>query len=405
MEERMSRMPQKYLKALTNVGFAMAVVVACIWILPKILGLFMPFIIGWLLSLMANPLVRFFEDKIKMKRKAGSALVIVAVIAGICLVIYGVGVKLLEEGYGLFTSLPEIWESMEKDFANIATNWAGVIDRLPDSVVRQVEEFGNNLGQNLSSFIGQLSVPTVGAVGNLAKNIPSILVAVIMCLLSAYFFVAEKEYFGVFVSRHFSEGLREKGRLMKKTLLGAIGGYFKAQLKIEVWIYLILVIGLMLLKIQYGFLIAFGIALLDILPIFGTGAVLMPWAVIKFLSGQYTFGIGLLAIWGVGQLTRQIIQPKIVGDSIGMPPIPTLILLYAGYRLAGMIGMIVAVPLGILVETMNEAGFFDNTKRSLAMLWQGFNRFRMLEKEEVETADRSEMPLEQQDERNNGQEL
>ena len=67
--------------------------------------------------------------------------------------------------------------------------------------------------------------------------------------------------------------------------------------------------------------------------------------------------------------------------------------------------MIVAVPLGILVETMNEAGFFDNTKRSIVILWQGFNRFRMLEKEELETADRSEMPLEQQDERNTGQEL
>ncbi|MGN0308337.1 MAG: sporulation integral membrane protein YtvI [Lachnospiraceae bacterium] len=380
----MEKIPQKYLKALVNVGFATLVFILCIWILPKILWLFMPFIIGWLLSLMANPLVRFFEDKIKIKRKAGSALVIVTVIAGICLVIYGVGLKLAEEAYGLLTSLPSIWASLEQDFSSIASNWGGLIDALPDEVVYQVEEFGNNLGQHLSSFIGQLSVPTVGAVGNLAKNIPSILVAVIMCLLAAYFFVAEKEFFVHFVEEHFSDSLREKGRLMKNTMLGAIGGYFKAQLKIEVWIYLIVVIGFFILRIQYGFLIALGIALLDILPIFGTGSVLIPWAIIKFLSGQYGFGIGLLIIWGVGQLTRQIIQPKIVGDSIGMPPIPTLILLYAGYRLAGILGMIIAVPLGILVMTMNEAGFFNNTKNSLRILWRGFNHFRMLEESELE---------------------
>lgn len=380
----MEKIPRKYLKALVNVGFATLVFILCMWVLPKILWLFMPFIIGWILSLMANPLVRFFEDKIKIKRKAGSALVIVTVIAGICLIIYGVGLKLAEEAYGLLTSLPSIWASLEQDFSSIASNWGGLIDALPDEVVYQVEEFGNNLGQHLSSFIGQLSVPTVGAVGNLAKNIPSILVAVIMCLLAAYFFVAEKEFFAHFVEEHFSDSLREKGRLMKNTMLGAIGGYFKAQLKIEVWIYLIVVIGFFILRIQYGFLIALGIALLDILPILGTGSVLIPWAIIKFLSGQYGFGIGLLIIWGVGQLTRQIIQPKIVGDSIGMPPIPTLILLYAGYRIAGVLGMIIAVPLGILVMTMNEAGFFNNTKNSLHILWRGFNHFRMLEENELE---------------------
>ena len=190
----MGKTPQKYLKAFTNVGFAIVVTIACILVLPKILWLFMPFIIGWLISLLANPLVRFFEDKIKIKRKTGSALVIISVLAGICLVIYGIGVRLIEEGYGLFTSLPAIWESLERDFNIIGEKWAVVINRFPENVVEQVEIFGSSLGNNLSSFISGLSVPTVGAVGSIAKNIPSILVAVIMCLLSAYFFVAEKEY-------------------------------------------------------------------------------------------------------------------------------------------------------------------------------------------------------------------
>lgn len=393
----MGKLPQKYVKALTNVAFAIVIIVLCSWLLPKVFWLFMPFVIGWILSLLANPLVRFFEDKLKFKRKAGTALVIVTVIAGICLAIYGIIVKLIDEAYGLFASLPSIWSSLEEDFASIGKNWAIVINRFPEDVLRQVEDFGNNFGQNLSGVISDLSVPTVGAVGNLAKNIPSIIIGVIMCLLSAYFFVAEREYMVNFMKKHLPESWWEKTTLMKNTILGALGGYFKAQFKIEIWIYLIIVAGFMFLGIEYSLLIAIGIALLDILPFFGTGFVLIPWAVLKFLSGDYTFGIGLLVIWGVGQLTRQIIQPKIVGDSIGVAPIPTLFLLYAGYQFAGVLGMIVAVPLGILVANMNDAGFFDNTKNSLLLLWKGFNRFRRLDAKELNELAISETDGEKKD--------
>jgi predicted PurR-regulated permease PerM len=154
-------------------------------------------------------------------------------------------------------------------------------------------------------------------------------------------------------------------------------------LKIELWIYVIVAVGLLILRVPYFYLAALGIAFLDILPVFGTGTVLLPWAVLKFLGGQYYFAIGLLIIWGVGQLTRQVIQPKIVGDSLGIQPIPTLVLLYLGYQLAGVAGMIAAVPLGMLVMTMNDAGFFDNVKTSIRILWHGFNEFRRLTPEDM----------------------
>ncbi len=386
----MGKMPRKYGKAIINVLFAVGITVFCIWLLPKIFWLFMPFVIGWVLSLLANPLVRLVEEKLKIRRKASTALVIIAVLGGISLGGYWIAMKLAEEAYGLFISLPSIWTSLQEDFASIATNWSIVINRLPINAIRQLEEFGGNIGQNLSELISDLSVPTVGAVGNFAKNLPSIFIGVIMCLLSAYFFVAEKEGVIQFVKEKMPPAWREKCGLMKTTILGAIGGYFRAQFKIEIWIYLITVIGLLFLKIPYSLLIGIGIALLDLLPFFGTGFVLIPWAVLKFLSGDYIFGIGLLVIWGVGQLTRQIIQPKIVGDSIGVSPIPSLFLLYAGYRIAGVMGMIAAIPVGILIMKMNEAGFFDNTKNSLILLWNGFNRFRILTKEDMETEDSGE---------------
>lgn len=170
---------------------------------------------------------------------------------------------------------------------------------------------------------------------------------------------------------------------MARSFKRAVGGYFKAQFRIEIWMYLLLVLGLWILKVNYAFLIALGIAFLDFLPVFGTGTVLMPWAVIKILSADYRMAIGLMIIWCGGQLARQIIQPKIVGDSIGVAPVPTLFLLFIGYKMAGVFGMIIAVPIGIIFINMYEEGVFDTTKNSIRILVAGINSFRRLEEEDL----------------------
>ena len=171
--------------------------------------------------------------------------------------------------------------------------------------------------------------------------------------------------------------------LIRRSFRNAVGGYFKAQFKIECWIYILLVIGLMILGVDYAFLVAFGIAVLDFLPVFGTGTVMVPWAVIELLSENYRMMFGLIAIWLIGQLVRQVIQPKIVGDSIGMDAIPTLFLLYIGYRVAGVLGMILAVPIGIILVNLYEEGAFDTTRQSLRILVAGFNHFRRIRPDDM----------------------
>jgi len=379
----MAGIPKKYGKALVNLILAAVIILICVYVAPKVIMLFMPFIIGWFLAMLANPLVRFLEDKIRVKRKAGSALVIISVIAGICFGLYMVGSRLMKEAVELADVLPQMWHSAEIEFISVKEKWSDVIDSFPKEVVMKVGELADGLGKEVSTVIGKLSVPTADAVGNFAQNIPGAIIAVIMCLLSAYFFVAEKDYVTNLVKKYFPAYWGRKFALLKKTTVDVIVGYLKAQFKIEIWVYLILVVGLMILKVRYSYLIAILIALLDILPVFGTGTILIPWAIFKVLNGQYIFALGLLIIWGVGQLVRQIIQPKMIGDSMGMAPIPTLILLYLGYKIAGVIGMIVAVPLGILVLAMNDAGFFDNSKKSILILWNGFQQFRKFSEEDL----------------------
>ena len=148
--------------------------------------------------------------------------------------------------------------------------------------------------------------------------------------------------------------------------------------------FLLLLLGFLLLRIPYAPLVAFLIAVLDFLPFFGTGAVMIPWAIIKILSADYEMAIWLLVIWGVGQLVRQIIQPKIVGDSVGIAPLPTLILLFIGYKCASVLGMILAVPIGIIIINMNQAGIFDNIKMSIRILAASLNRFHRFDEEDKE---------------------
>lgn len=373
----------KYLKVLLNLGIALAILLIFIFLVPKLIIYFMPFVVGWIISLIASPLVRFFEEKMKIRRKAGTAFVIVAVLGLIVLCGYFVGVKLIEQIQGFITALPDMWSSVQNDMQGVGQSMSVLFARFPLEMREAVSGIIDTAGESIGDMLSGLGTPTITAVGNFAKQLPSIIIGIIMCLLSAYFFVADKHAVSEWMGKRMPEGIKQRYIILKNSLVRAVGGYFKAQLKIEIWMYLLLVIGFSILGIQYSLLIALGIAILDFFPFFGTGTVMIPWAIIKFLSADYKMFIGLIIIWGVGQLARQLIQPKIVGDSIGVAPIPTLFFLFIGYKVGSVIGMILAVPIGIIIITMYEEGAFDTSVNSLKILVDGLNRFRKLEKEDM----------------------
>lgn len=379
----MGKSMKKYSKALVNLAVAAAILLAVIGFLPRIIIFFAPFAAGWIIALIAGPLVRFFEEKVKIKRKVGSAFVIVVVIALVVFLIYVIGARLIDQVIGLIGSLPEMWESMEADLSRIGERLNVVFRKLPADVQAGINDFMETIGGYLGDFFGHIGTPTIAAAGNFAKQLPSIFIGLIMALLSSYFFVAEREQINEWFRRHTPASIQLRYGMVRNSLVKSVGGYFKAQLKIEVWMYFLLVIGLAVLRVNYYALIALGIAFMDFLPFFGTGTILIPWAVIRILTGDYKVAVGLLIIWGVGQLARQLIQPKIVGDSMGVPPLPTLLLLYIGYKFGSVVGMIVAVPLGLLVYSLYEEGAFQTTKNSVLILVAGINRFRRLGKEDL----------------------
>ena len=372
-----------YVKVLLNLFTALAVVLLCIFLLPKCIWFFMPFIMGWFISLIASPVVHFFEKKLKVRRKAMTAVVIVAVLAVVVLLVYLLIAKLIKEGINFVNELPDIWDSILGVFNRVGANLQGVYNRMPADTQAAVDDILVALGDYVNGIMDRSEPPSFEAVGNVAKQIPDIFLSVVICLLSAYFFVADKGYMAAVAEKFLPASVHYHFDLIRRSFRNAVGGYFRAQFKIECWIYILLVAGLMILGVDYAFMVAFGIAILDFLPVFGTGTVMLPWAIIELLSNNYRMMFGLLAIWLIGQLVRQVIQPKIVGDSIGMDAIPTLFLLYIGYRAAGVLGMILAVPIGIIVVNLYEAGVFDTTRQSLRILVAGFNHFRKIRPEDM----------------------
>ncbi len=298
---------------------------------------------------------------------------------------YFLGMKLTEQVADFVREVPEMWESTQQDFAEIGHKLENFGRHLPEEVQRTFKNITENVDQYFGELMGTLSTPTIEALSRFAKNLPSIIIGIIMSLLSAYFFVADKDYVPNLLSKAVPESILERWDMVKRGLKRAVGGYFKAQLKIELWMYVLLAVGFWILRVKYAFIIAVGVAFLDLLPFFGTGTVLLPWAAVKFLSGDYTMVIGLLIIWGVGQLARQLIQPKIVGESVGLSPIPTLFLLFIGFKAGGVVGIIIAVPLGIIVLNMYEEGVFDNTLNSLKVLYASISNFRHLDDKDMES--------------------
>lgn len=371
------------IKALANIAFSLVILLLCIFLIPKMVMLFLPLLIGWVISCIANPLVVFLENKLKIRRKAGTVVVIVAVIAAVSGIGYATFSILFRQIYGFVKELPEMWELLVNDldsFASLTNQYVG-------GVAPKLTEFFNNIeksiGEAITSLPSKLDFDTFGGMGTMVGNIANMAISVIMAMLSAYFFIADREWLYEALERIVPKGIAKKYDVFYGSLKQAVGGYFKAQLRIEVWMYILILLGLTILKVRYSLLIALLIAVIDILPFFGSGAILMPWAVVTALGGNYVRALGFLIIWGVGQLFRQIIQPKIMGDSIGMPPIPTIILLFVGYKAAGVIGMLVAVPIGIIVVNMNEAGFFDTPKQSIKILIIEVNKFRKLDADDL----------------------
>lgn len=367
---------KRYIRMILNIVIPLlGFYVVCI-LGPRLLAFFMPFVIGWLLALIANPLVRYLERRLRILRRHGSIVIIVLVLGLIIGAFYLAGSRLYIELSSFAKDLPALYEHALEEITGAIQNSQKLWTYLPESLQQPLLSFSQNLDGTLGTLFSKAAAPTVEIAGHVAKSIPNVLVNTVVVILASYLFLAEQEPIMQWLRVTLPPFILRYGEYLKKDARGLIGGYFLAQFRIMFVVAAILAVGLMILGVNYSVVLALLIAVLDFLPIFGTGTVLIPWAVVKLFTAEYPYAVGLILLYITTQVVRQIIQPKIVGDSMGVPPLMTLFLLYLGFKVRGIAGMILAVPIGLVFINFYKYGAFDSLIKNLRMLVKEINEFR-----------------------------
>ena len=232
-----------YVKVVVNLLIMALMILFCVFALPRIIVYFMPFVIAWIISLIANPIVRFFETKLKVRRKMGTVVVIIAVLALVVSGGYFLISFLVEQIIAFINELPEMQEIVVEDFDTIGKKLEIMYQYLPKGWQNNLDEFLANFQTIWKDWVSTVSTPTIAAVGSFAKNLPLIIIGIIMALLSAYFFVAEPDYLRNIWAKILPLAMQDRMNMIKRGLKRAVGGYFKAQLKIEAWMYVLLGVG------------------------------------------------------------------------------------------------------------------------------------------------------------------
>lgn len=364
-----------YIKILINLLFIILVAIFSLLILPKILRFFMPFVIGWIIAMIANPLVKFLENKVKILRKHSSAIIIIIVIGAIVGLAYLLISILAKEAIGFIDEIPEILEHVGLQFSELSERLELVSTTLPGDLQEIINKMLLGVSNYFSDIVDDVEL-SLNTAGTFAKNVAEVFLMIIVTILSAYFFIARRDELVDGLQKNMPSFIIDGWHLIFYNFKKAVGGYFKAQFKIMLVLTVIMFIAFEILTVNYSFLLALGISFLDLLPVFGTGAVLWPWAVISMISGNYMRAVGLIVIYLICQIVKQVLQPKMVGDSIGISPLATLVFMFTGYRIYGVIGMIFGIPIGMVMVTLYRVGMFDRIIRGFKIIVHDINEFR-----------------------------
>lgn len=346
--------------------------------LVYLFGLMSPFVIGYITAKIINPIADKLRRYLKIPRGISAVLVIILVIS----VLFGVlGIlvyKLFDEARNLYMNWEQIFASLRAGWYNFTESMGAVYIEMPDFVRTVIDKAINGIYMQCIELTG--SIPVVDFAQVVAKSLPSGLIWLIMYLLSLYFMVSQNEKLSMAINKIL--GVKGTARVtdIKNQCKKYLGGYVKAQLILMVIIFFIILIILSLADAPFALLVAVITAFLDALPFFGSGIVLMPLAVIYLIGGQLKLGVVYVITYVVIMVLRRFIEPKLVSDKIGLNPIITLVFMYVGYKLWGIIGLITGPLLLMLIISIYKVGLF---KRPIAALGQllGFavKEFRLFE--------------------------
>ena len=329
------------------------------------LSLFAPFVAAWVAAALLNPLVRWFQRKVGWSRQVLTLLLLLLLLcligAGLALLVYAAGselVSLAQNWSGLLEPAQGALDRLEELFARMWT-------LVPPQLTQLVQSSGDGMMEWLEETASVLIQELADYTTNKAMGLPSFVVALVIFIMATFFLTADYPYLRTRAIQNMDEGLLRFLSQVKVTALGAFGGYLKAELLLSVGVFFILLAGFFITRQPYGLLLALVLAIMDFIPIIGAGTVMVPWAVIALITQDYPTAIEMMSIWGVIALFRRVMEPKFVGDQTGLSPILSLVSIYVGMKLAGVLGMILGPIVLLVLLNLAGMGMFRSLRRDL----------------------------------------
>lgn len=337
------------------------------YLVPPLLGLFMPFVLALLVAWLLNPLVRTLQKRLGLSRGFLSLLLILLAFAAVGGLLFGLGNSLWTEVSSLVNNWEGVWQSLQSGINAVGE----ALDKFLAYLPAEVEHFFNeNLSKLSAALNGWVSavMPAIGTrAGSFAMSIPAFVVALIVFIMATYFLTAGYPHFRFLVTDRLPAQARHFFSHVKHTALGAFAGYVRAEVIISIGVFAILLAGFLLLRQPYAVLLALVLAVLDFIPIIGSGTVMVPWAVIDLVTGNWAHAVGIMVVWGIICVFRRVAEPKAVGSQTGLSPILSLVSMYVGMRLAGVLGMILGPIVCLVVLNVCRTGIFDGLAADLRL--------------------------------------
>ena len=318
------------------------------WVGGKVLlPLCFPFLLGTGLALAAEPAVRLLSGRLHLPRPLAAGIGVTAVSAGLTLLMLLVLAFLVRELGLLAGVLPDLTQTARSGISLLRSWLMGMAGRTPQSIRPLLQQNVTGFFSGGTALLDKGFSYILGLAGAILSHVPDSALTLGTGLISAVMISAKLPRIRRWINTRLP---RERMRPLLDTLKQmktAVGGWLLAQLRLAGVTLVLLLLGLVVLGIPYAPLWAAGIALVDAVPVLGTGTVLLPWALISYLQADRARAIGLLALYILISVTRSVLEPKLVGKHLGLDPLVTLFALYAGYRIWGFGGMLIAPLLAV----------------------------------------------------------
>ena len=318
---------------------------ALVWLLPFLLAL------G--LAMLLEPLMEQARRRLRLKRGFTAAVVTLGLLAALIAVL----VQAVEQALALLSSLPEMLAGLPEALERVQARVSDFCAACPEGLRRWAEGALADLPQLASSLAGQASSTALRGLSSLMAALPGLFLACGTTVLAVFFTLTAYPQVMAFLRRQLPARWRGRAGGVKASVLDTLGKWLRAECILLLVTFLQLLAGLLLLRQEYALLLALLIALIDALPVFGTGTVLLPWAAVLCVAGDVPRGIALAALYAVIAVVRSVLEPKVMAAQVGLPPLVALAAMYVGFRVMGVAGMVL-LPLAVLVvKQLHDGGF------------------------------------------------